>query len=243
VATVHTAGHWHVERRHGLARDLHDTSAQTPLPDPPGGPAPGERVKRRVRLLSPDRPALVLGSAQPERDVNVEAAASAGVDVVRRRSGGGAVLLGPGTTTTLWVDLTIPAGDPLWEADIGRAAWWVGAAWAAAVEATAGGPVEAWRGAMRRSEWSARVCFAGLGPGEVLLGGRKVVGVSQRRTRHGALFQSVALLEWHPDALLSLLRMTNDEYRQARAGLEGTAVGLGGRRAKALEDALIAALP
>jgi hypothetical protein len=143
----------------------------------------------------------------------------------------------------LWVDLTLPADDPLWEADVGRAAWWVGATWAAAVEATAGGPVETWRGGMRRSEWSPRVCFAGLGPGEVLLVGQKVVGVSQRRNRHGALFQTAALLEWDPDALLSLLRMTTDEFQRGRLGLASAAVGVGSWRASALEDALLAALP
>ena len=37
--------------------------------------------------------------------------------------------------------------------------------------------------------WCPLVCFAGVGPGEVLAGGRKLVGISQRRTRAGARFQ------------------------------------------------------
>ena len=37
-------------------------------------------------------PAVVLGSTQPEATVDAGAAAAAGLDVVRRRSGGGAVL-------------------------------------------------------------------------------------------------------------------------------------------------------
>ena len=46
--------------------------------------------------------------------------------------------------------------------------------------------------------WSKLVCFAGLGPGEVTVAGAKVVGMGQRRTRAGALFQCAALLEWAP---------------------------------------------
>jgi hypothetical protein len=52
---------------------------------------------------------------------------------------------------------------------------------------------------MVRTEWSDRVCFAGIGPGEVLdAAGRKVVGISQRRTRGSARFQCAALGRWDP---------------------------------------------
>ena len=44
-----------------------------------------------------------------------------------------------------------------------------------------------------------------MGPGEVERDGRKVVGISQRRTRAGARFQCVAYREWRPDRLLALL--------------------------------------
>ena len=41
------------------------------------------------------------------------------------------------------------------------------------------------------SDWSALVCFAGLGPGEVTLDGQKLVGLSQRRTRDGVRIQGL----------------------------------------------------
>jgi lipoate-protein ligase A len=42
---------------------------------------------------------------------------------------------------------------------------------------------------MRDTAWSELVCFAGLGPGELSLDGRKLVGLSQRRTRNGIRIQ------------------------------------------------------
>jgi lipoate-protein ligase A len=51
------------------------------------------------------------------------------------------------------------------------------------------------------------VCFAGVGPGEVLTGDRKLVGLSQRRTRHGIRIQCQAhrlpLLTRMPDLFAS----------------------------------------
>jgi lipoate-protein ligase A len=196
---------------------------------------------RRVRILSADRPALVLGSGQPEADVEVEAAAAAGVDVVRRRSGGGAVLVEPGAV--VWIDLIVPTGDPLWQADVSRATWWVGATWASALETAVGAQADVWRGAMQRSPWSARVCFAGLGPGEVRIAGQKVAGVAQRRTRAGALFQTAALLRWNPAALLALLRLEASERSRGGQELEPVAVGVGPEYADPLVEAFLAALP
>ena len=62
------------------------------------------------------------------------------------------------------------------------------------------------RGGLVATPWSRQVCFAGLGPGEVTVAGRKVVGVAQRRTRHGARFQVAALLRWDPAALVARVK-------------------------------------
>lgn len=238
---------WLIERCHGRAQQLHERSAALVASTPAAGRTgdPGRRegadVKRHARVLTAERPALVLGGSQPESDVDLEAAAVAGVDVVRRRSGGGAVLVEPGTV--VWVDLIIPAGDRLWHADVGKATWWVGATWAAVLDALGAGPAQVWHGAMRRTRWSDRVCFAGLGPGEVCLDAGKVVGVSQRRTRMGALFQTAALLHWDPTALLALLRMDEVERKQGAAELAAVAAGVGPHHASAVLEAFLAALP
>jgi lipoate-protein ligase A len=153
---------------------------------------------RAVWVCDATEPALVLGSAQHEDGVDREA----GIPIVRRRSGGGAVLVVPGEV--LWVDLVVPAGDPLWQDDVGRAFLWVGEAWGEAL-AELGVAALVHRGGLARSAWSFAVCFAGLGPGEVTVDGRKVVGISQRRTRAAARFQCAALGVWDPAAIVALL--------------------------------------
>jgi lipoate-protein ligase A len=200
---------WAVERVTGSASAFHSRD----LPDP---------IERTVWVFDVDRPALVLGSTQPDADVDAGAAARAGVEVVRRRSGGGAVLLQPGGA--VWVDVLLPHADPLWRDDVGRAALWLGDAWAAAL----GGHATAYRGAMRHSRWSRLICFSGLAPGEVLVreAGPKVVGISQRRTRAGARFQCVALGRWDAVGILGLLDLSDADRDQAAVDLADAAAGV-----------------
>lgn len=199
-------GRWRIVEERGPAEQLHTHAADA---------LSGATVERTARFPTASRPALVLGSHQSAAAFDVQALARAGVDLARRRSGGSAVLVGP--RTVLWADFVIPAGDPLWVDDVGQAAWWVGELWAAAI-----GAGEVWRGPMRTSAWSPVVCFAGVGPGEVLLAGRKVVGVCQRRTRRGALFQTAALLDWRPADYVTLLADQPgpvDDLEDAAAGV------------------------
>ena len=95
------------------------------------------------------------------------------------------MLLWPGEF--VWLDLEIPASDELWSDDVGKAMWWVGELWRTALGATEP-EATVHRGRLIRTRWSTDVCFAGAGPGEVLVGGAKLVGVSQRRsaTRRGS---------------------------------------------------------
>jgi lipoate-protein ligase A len=190
----------------------------------------GERLGRRpvgersIVALDVARPTLVLGSSQRDDVVDRERVEQRGVEVVHRRSGGSAVLVEPGAA--VWVDVTIPAGDPLWDHDVGRAFHWLGAAWAEVL--TAGGLAARWHdGAMQATPWSASVCFAGLGPGEVTVDGRKVVGLSQRRTREAALFQCCAAVRWEPERLLDLLALDDADRARGAAELAHVAAGTG----------------
>jgi lipoate-protein ligase A len=194
-------------------------------------------AERTIVVCEVSRPTLVLGSSQRDDAVDWDRTARRGVDVVRRRSGGSAVLVEPGSA--VWLDVTIPAGDPLWDHDVGRAFHWLGAAWAD-VLAAAGLPATWHDGPMRRTSWSDRVCFAGLGPGEVTVEGRKVVGLSQRRTREAVLFQCCAALRWEPERLLDLLAL--DEAERARGAAELAPVGAGAGPGVGLVDGIVAAL-
>jgi lipoate-protein ligase A len=226
---------WRVREEWGIVAELHAGSARLL------GPGDGQAPARGVRVLHPTDRAVVLGSAQPESDIDLDAARAGGTEVVRRRSGGGAVLVGPGLIT--WVDLVVPARDPLWEADVGRAFWWLGTAWVAALADTGIPDAEMWQAGLVRSRWSGRVCFAGVAAGEVLVGGGKVVGMSQRRTRRGALFQCAAPVVWDPAPLLDLLALTPHERSAGAAELAGAAVGIGAAVAARLVPALIDRLP
>jgi lipoate-protein ligase A len=95
---------------------------------------------------------------------------------------------------------------------------------------------------VRPSRWSPLVCFAGLGPGEVLVDGRKVVGLSQRRTRAGARFHCAALRVWDVHALLDTLALSDDERARAAAELETAAAGLD-VDLTVLEGEMVARLP
>lgn len=184
---------WRVEHCAGTAQELHDAAASDPVDG------------RSVVVQHVAGPSLVLGSTQPASDVDAERAAALGIEVARRRSGGGAVLLRP--DDHVWVDLVVPSDDPLAEDDVERAAWWVGRAWVAALglDDPGGGRVVVHRHGVSDRDAGRVACFAALGPGEVELDGRKVLGVSQRRTRSGARFQCIAYRTWEPERLLSLL--------------------------------------
>jgi lipoate-protein ligase A len=210
-------------------------SSQPPSYALAGEPAPS----RRVIVRSVRQPTLVLGSTQPETLVDVTAVRAAGVEVVRRRSGGGVVLLQPGRV--MWLDVVLPAGDGLWDEDVGRSFGWLGTAWAAAIGAL-DIPAAVHEGRPQCTGLGRRVCFAALSWGEVTSGGRKVVGVSQRRTRQWALFQCAALISWEPGALLALLALSDDERALAATELETAAVGLD-VDPRLLEQAFLEALP
>lgn len=217
---------WALERLVGSAADLHgrDLAAD---------------AGRLVEVCEVVRPALVLGSTQPPSSVDPAVAAADGVEVVRRRSGGGAVLLVPGRCT--WIDVTIRRADPLWDDDVGVSFHWLGRAWADALghlgvdaRVHTAPPVE--------STWSRRICFAGLGAGEVVVGGRKLVGISQRRTREGARFQCLVHRAWDPVPLLRLLVLDDHERATAPGELRDVATGLDLDGAR-LTEALVASLP
>jgi lipoate-protein ligase A len=177
-------------------------------------------VRRQV-----DRATLVLGSTQPTELVAGRVLRQRGVELARRRGGGGAVFLRP--ADHLWLDAWIPRDDPLWDRDVSRAAEWAGAWWSGALEALGTRGLEVHTGRSVPGELGELVCFAGRGPGEVLHAGRKVVGLSQWRSREGALFSSCVYDRWDPVGLVELLDIDDVARAALVADLRSAALGVG----------------
>lgn len=173
--------------------DLSGTAAGFHALDPAG--------ERGLWWCMPERPALIVGSSQTVDLVSSAAAASAGVDVVRRRSGGGVVWVHP--TDSVWIDVTVPRDDRLWVDDVGRSMLWLGDVLVDALSPWVPGSVH--RGAFDAGDHGREVCFASTSPGEVFVGGAKLAGISQRRTRDGARLQCVIYRRWAPQEWAGLL--------------------------------------
>ena len=188
-----------------------------------------------LRWYVTPQPALVLGVGQPRDDFDAAACERAGLPIVRRSSGGTAVLADDGL---LNLDVVLPAAHPLGHRDVVRAYAWLGTAltralrrlgWAAYVIA----PEEARRdtAALRADERPGtttlrRTCFGGRSPYEVLVAGRKVVGLCQVRRRAGTLYQVGILLDFDAARLAGLLRGPAAERAAGATRLGRRAAGL-----------------
>ncbi len=172
--------------------------------------------RRRLAVMEVTRPALVLGSTTSLPDHRV--GPGEGVDVVRRRSGGGVVWLAPGEST--WLDVTVPRHDPLWDDDIGRSFLWLSRTIADALEDLGVRTILHTGGHVAGQDGSL-VCFAGRGAGELLVGPRKLVGMAQRRTRAAARIQCVWYRSW---SVSGLAAMVGDEVAERCADV---GVGMG----------------
>ena len=174
---------------------------------------------RQIIVHEIDKPTMVFGTAQ--RNAHLEEDIKC--DYVYRKSGGGAVFLEP--AQVLWVDFVIPRGDILWSNDIRYSSLWLGKLWVRALKGI-GLSAMVHEGEIQKNELSSLVCFAGLATGEVTLSGKKVVGISQRRTREGAWFQCAALFSWPVKAIVDLLHLEPrkqmiDDLLKLAAPIEG----------------------
>ncbi|QBI18282.1 hypothetical protein ER308_00975 [Egibacter rhizosphaerae] len=179
----------------------------------------------RLRWYRASRTAIVRGRGQRHLTLR----RTVGIEEVTRGSGGGAVLLDPGM---LSLDVLLPADDewlgPRGTHELSGVFLTVGEAWRTALadlgvpDLTVHPDAAPPPGTDPRAQLLAAVCYAVPGRGEVLVGGRKLVGLAQRRRRHGALVQCGLLRRWCPERLLAALGAdpSDPEIHDAAVGLD-----------------------
>ena len=176
-----------------------------------------------------DGAAIILGAGQTDVDVDVEACLKAGIRVTKRSSGGTTVYADP---ELLSLDVALPAGHPLVQDDVVESYRWLGEIWLEALNSLG---IEGHLVSVEEARAAARIpqpldtilriaCFGSISPYEVLVNGRKLVGLSQVRRGGRALFQSGLYLRFEANRLANLLRVP-DRSLAARQ-LDEVAVGL-----------------
>lgn len=183
-----------------------------------------------LRWYRATTPAVVLGRGQARLAadaglVDADGRSVRGLSVVTRATGGGAVLM---DSDLLSLDVVVPSGHPLTTGTLSDAFLPVGRAWEAALRdlgvpdlSVHEGPSPPARQPDPAERLLADLCYARLGRGEVAAGGRKLVGLAQRRRRTGALVQCGLLRRWRPSRLLAALG-----YESAEERVAARAVGL-----------------
>lgn len=199
------SGPWQVRYTTGDAQEFHDRR-------------PSDNTRPEIWVHTVATPTLVLGSTQRESILDLVAIGEQGVDLCRRRSGGGLVYVEP--TNDCWIDVVLPTSSKLHQPDIARSFEWIGQAWASTlqtslhisamdassmdIDAPTSPPI-AVANTSDRSAASRLICFAGMGHGEVTVEGNKVVGLSQKRTKSWSRLQSLATRSWQYDKMELLL--------------------------------------
>jgi len=224
---------------------LHDTPLSLPAEPPSEALARDEALLDNVRPGGPSlerwyvaaSPAVVVGLGLRHRlaeVVDLARCEAAGVDVLHRRAGGGAVLVAQDNMVCGAICLPVP--HPLLGDDLTGSYRWLGEHLARRLAARRVEVAEARADvAMLKSldDHVSRLlltaCYGALSPHEVVLGTAKLVGLAQIRRRHAALFQVGILL--HDQSRLADFLVVPDEptREQLRAELRRRTTGLAQR--------------
>ena len=175
-------------------------------------------------------PCLSLGRSQPAADADLPVCRAAGVDLVRRPTGGRAIL----HTDELTYSITLLSSDP-------RAAGGVVESYRRLSEGLLAGlrrlgieAVQA-RGQRKPASDLTAICFDTPSDYEITAGGRKLIGSAQWRSRGRVLQHGALPLHGDLSRIVSYLSMPDAERETQRRAL--------GASALTLEEALGRALP
>lgn len=182
-----------------------------------------------LRLYAWERPTLSLGYFQPSADVDADACRARGIAIVRRPTGGRAVLHSGEVTYSLVAPLTLfPPG-------VAAAYRRISAALIAAL-ATLG--LQARLVRVHRAGRSA-ACFEAPALAELTVADKKVIGSAQTRTRAALLQHGSVPLRFDLENLAAALRLSPRERRLLRRRAAGLAELVPGLDASRLRAALV----
>jgi lipoate-protein ligase A len=193
-----------------------------------------------LRIFSWSEPCLSIGCIQSISDVDVDACQRAGLPIIRRASGGTAVL----HERTIAFSLAVPTGHPLAISDIVESYRQLGppvqlALRRLGVAADLVRVEDSHRGPPRGLGSAA--CFAALAPYELVVGSRKLVGNSQLRRRGAILHHAILLLDFEPGRFAGFLKTGSlDEVRRLTALLDTRIGSLGGVLGRPVGEAEVA---
>jgi lipoate-protein ligase A len=184
-----------------------------------------------LRFYGWSPPCLSLGRSQPSSDVNWAACRTDGVDVVRRPTGGKAIL----HTDELTYSVALPLSDPRVEGGVVQAYRRLSEGLLAGLQSLNAPVIQAAGGSSAVGGDPSAVCFETPSSYEIIAGGRKLVGSAQWRARGGVLQHGTLPLHGDLGRILNYLSVSGEEREAHLQRLR--------LRAQTLEEAAGHAIP
>jgi lipoate-protein ligase A len=167
-----------------------------------------------LRLYSWRRPTVSVGYMQkPAEILDLDACRAAGVDVVRRPTGGRAILHAEEITYAL----VASTGEPRFGTRLGAAHAVIGECLAAGLAELGVAAVLSGGGRDPGGALGRQPCFASTARAEIVVDGRKLVGSAQRRRAHAFLQHGSLLVGPAHERLADFLAATRGDPRLATA--------------------------
>jgi lipoyl(octanoyl) transferase len=161
-------------------------------------------------------PCLSLGRNQPLADVDLAACRAAGIDVVRRPSGGQAIL----HTDELTYSVVLLQNDPRSEGGVLEAYRRISGGLLVGLEALGVAAIQA-VGQRGDSHAKTPICFEAPSDYEITVGGRKLVGSAQWRSQGGVLQHGSLPLFGDPTRIACYMLMEDGARQEKRRWLLG----------------------
>ena len=165
-----------------------------------------------LRLYAWDPPCLSLGHAQPFADVDVERLKQHGWEVVRRATGGRAIL----HTDELTYSVIAPNDEPRVEGSVLESYNRLAQALLLAVKSLEV-PVEMKEGKVENTSMPNPVCFEVPSTYEITVNGKKLIGSAQARKREGVLQHGSLPLTGDLSRICQALVFENESARELAA--------------------------